>query len=88
MANCQLCFRPPTKRNPLNRHHIRGRKRGQHLPIMRVHSVTCHQFCQWITNIYLLHGWEDELTEALLVEAYQRTINLQRDGKFVIRYYE
>jgi hypothetical protein len=85
LDTCRLCFRPPTKRNPLNKHHIKGRN---YPDVMRVHSRTCHRFCDWVTSLYLLHGWEDDLTENFLVEVYHRTVTLQRDGKFTIRLYE
>lgn len=85
---CSLCFRPGTKRNPINTHHIRGRKKGVHMPTMRVHSRNCHKFCDWVTSHYLLHGWGDELSEAMLVEVYQRTVTLQRDGKFIFKLFE
>lgn len=84
---CRLCFRPPTKRNPLNTHHIKGRRKRVHLPVMRVHSLTCHKFCDWITSHYLLHGWEEDLTEKFLVELYHRMVLLQRDGQFTFRLY-
>lgn len=82
---CQLCFRSPTKRNRLNKHHIKGRN---YPDIMLVHSRNCHKFCDWVTAHYLLHGWDNELSEELLVEFYHRTINQQRDGKFTFRIYE
>lgn len=85
MEKCRLCFRPSTKRNPLNKHHIKGKK---YPDIMLVHSQTCHRFCDWVTGHYLLHGWEDELSEGFLVELYHRIVNLHRDGKFSFRLYE
>ena len=85
MEACQLCFRPQTKRNLLNRHHIRGRNSPL---VMRVHSKTCHRWADWVTGHYLLHGWEDELSEKFLVELYHRMVLLQRDGKFTFRLYE
>lgn len=81
---CALCRRPGTKNDPLNRHHIQGRKKGEHLPIMRVHSKTCHLFCQWITNMYLLMGLEAELNENIIVYFYNRVIGLRHGDDYVL----
>jgi len=84
MELCALCRKPGTNRNPINRHHIQGRKKHQHLPIMRVHSFTCHSFAQWITNLYLEAGLEEELNENIIVYFYNRVIGLRHGDDYVL----
>lgn len=81
---CALCRKPGTKSNPTNRHHIHGRKKGQHTPIMRVHSKTCHQFAQWVTNLYIEAGCEDELNENIIVYLYNRVLGLRHSDGYVL----
>lgn len=85
LDKCQLCFRAETKRNPLNKHHIKGKR---YPDIMKVHSVTCHKFCDWVTALYVLHGWESRLSEQFLRYLYQRVLTLQDDRMFVLPIYE
>ena len=82
---CVLCRKADTTDNPTNKHHIKGKK---YPDVMRVHSHTCHWFAQWVTNLYLLHGREDELSEKFLIYLYQRVVTLTNDGDFVLPVYK
>ena len=84
LERCALCRKQGTKNNRLNRHHVQGRKKGQHTPIMRVHSLTCHHFCNWVTALYQAAGRETELDERRIIYLYQRSVNLRHGDGFVL----
>ena len=79
-----MCRHAGTRTNPLNKHHIKGKK---YPDVMRVHSHSCHVFAQFITNLYLLHGREEELDEKFIVYLYQRFVTLTHNGEFILPVY-
>ena len=85
MDKCQLCYKSGTSRNPINKHHIKGKKFPD---VMKVHTHTCHWYSQWVTNIYLAAGREDELTESLIRYLYQRTVTMRHEKNFVLPIYD
>ena len=78
---CLLCKQPGTKKNPLNNHHVKGR-RNDSKDVMRVHSSGCHAFADWITQEFNLRGNIDILTANIIVYFYNRVTFFYRDNTF------
>lgn len=78
---CSLCRKRGTQGNPANKHHIKGKR---YPDVMVVHSKTCHQFAQWVTNLYLEAGLEDELSDKLIVYLYNRVLGLRHSDGYVL----
>lgn len=78
---CALCRQPPTKENPLHRHHVRGRKKGADNTglVMKVHAFACHPFADFVTQYFKQRGKLDSLQPHHITYLYSRTVSL-RDG--------
>jgi hypothetical protein len=86
---CELCKQPGTKTNPVNRHHVRGRQKGRDEKgyIMLTHSKTCHQFAQWITNLYVERDMIEALKPEHIVYLFNRICTVREGGAFVLPIY-
>lgn len=51
---------------------------------MMTHSKTCHQFAQWVTNMYRDAGLEHELNENIIVYLYNRVIGLKHGDGYIL----
>ena len=81
---CELCRRPPTKTNRLSTHHVQGRKKGEHMPVMRVHEGACHRFADWITTLYKERGILGDLKAEHIVYYFNRVARIRQDGIFIL----
>lgn len=79
---CAICRTPGVKgKNDLNKHHIKGKR---YPDIMRVHSKTCHWLAQFVTDLYLQAGMEDELNENIIIYWAQRARLLKHADGYVL----
>lgn len=81
MRRCALCRKTGTERNPINKHHVRGKN---YPDVMETHTHTCHWFAQWITNAYLMAGIEAELDERRIIYLYNRVVTLRHGDGLIL----
>jgi len=78
---CSLCRKPGTATNRINKHHIKGKRYSE---LMKVHSKTCHWLAQFVTDLYLEAGMEQELNENIIIYFYRRAVLLKHGDDFVL----
>lgn len=81
MRRCALCRKGGSDKNPINKHHIKGKKFPD---VMDTHTKTCHWFAQWITNWYMEMGLEHELDDKLIVYFYNRVVGLRHGDGYIL----
>lgn len=86
METCELCRRPATKTNPLNNHHVRGKKNNLKYT-MRVHSETCHVFADWITKLYIQKGEVEHLEAKHIIYFFTRVTSIREDHVLIMPVY-
>lgn len=81
---CDLCRQAGTKANRISTHHVQGRKKGVHMPVMRVHEGACHRFADWITQLYKERGILSELEAKHVVYYFNRVVTIRDNGAFIL----